>query len=87
MLPTGKDSVCERKRSFRPASRKNLGSNSPIRWRNLHWVLVTELLALNMRSVLKLNGFRHRVLKLNGFRIGNDVTFMLNICPIRHIIS
>ena len=38
-----------------------------------------------MRRVLKLNGFRHRVLKLNGFRIGNDVTFILNICPIRHI--
>ena len=40
-----------------------------------------------MRRVLKLNGFRHRVLKLNGFRIGNDVTFILNICPIRHIFS
>ena len=45
------------------------------------------MLALNMNRVLKLNGFRHRVLKLNGFRIGNDVTFILNICPIRHIIS
>ena len=87
MLPTGKDSVCERKRSFRSVSRKNLGSNSPVSWRNQHWVLITELLALNMHRVLKLNGFRHRVLKLNGFRIGNDVTFILNICPIRHIIS
>ena len=39
-------------------------------------MLVTELLALNMRRVLKSNGFRHRVLKLNGFHIGNDVIFI-----------
>ena len=44
-------------------------------------VLFTELLALNVHRVLKLNGFRHRVLKLNGFRVGDDVTFILKYAP------